>query len=503
MQGFSILEINSRVWAAGFRPKKKGQAGTLDSVPDTALDEISSAGYDAIWLMGAWSRGAQSREIALAHEGLRSEFARALPDWTPNDVASSPFAVAEYRTAAELGGDEAMQRFRKKLNRKGLRLILDFVPNHTARDHRFIRTSPELYVCPPAGFVTDKPWNFFEAETDRGKRMVAHGRDPFFDGWTDTAQLDYRNPDTMAAMAGELRTITGACDGVRCDMAMLVLSDVFARTWADIPFGGSAVPGEFWSRALDSAREVNPEFLFMAEVYWGLESRLAELGFDFVYDKILYDALKRRDVRMLDGLIGRDGQRAGWGLRFIENHDEERAATAFAADAQVASAVAALTLPGARLIHKGQESGEKTRLPVQLLRKPEEHPDPAIVSLYASVLPVMTSPVLRDGEWRRLDSVPASEGDYSCSNILAWRWELRGKGAVISIVNLSGEKSRARIPMQIKGLRDRSVTFKDVIDGSVYVRDGNEMCDHGLYIELGPGCAHLLRIEGTAPKGGA
>ena len=98
----------------------------------------------------------------------------------------------------------------------------------------------------------------------RGDRLVAHGRDPYFPGWPDTLQLDYSNPATQDAMIGELRKIAGQCDGVRCDMAMLVLPDVFERTW-----GRRAPP--FWSNAIERVRQHVPGFHFMAEVYWDLE----------------------------------------------------------------------------------------------------------------------------------------------------------------------------------------------------------------------------------------
>ncbi len=501
MKGISVLEVNAPLWCAGFASKKKGSAGTLDAVPDSAVADIASKGYDALWLMGAWTRGTRSKEIAQAHEGLRRDFDAALPGWTAADITSSPFSICQYRTAPGLGGDEAMQRFRKRLNKKGLSLILDFVPNHTACDHPWVTSRPDLYVCAPEGYAPDRPWNFFQADTSAGRKTIAHGRDPFFDGWTDTAQLDYRNTETRSAMIEELAAISRSCDGLRCDMAMLVLADVFKRTWDHVPFpGGEPANCEFWSESLDAVRKEHPGFIFTAEAYWGLENRLAELGFDYVYDKILLDALIRRDIRQIDGMIGRDPQGLDWGLRFLENHDEERAAKAFQPESQPACAVVALTLPGARLLQDGQAEGARTRLPVQMSRRPAEEPDPAASALYSALLPVLASETLKSGQWRRLEPRNVSCTDWTSSNLLAWRWELQGRSAVLCAANLSQEQSKAWLPVQIRGLRDRITTWKDALDGTVYVRDGDELCDVGLYVQLDPGKAHVLVLEDMRPK---
>ena len=103
--------------------------------------------------------------------------------------------------------------------------------------------------------------------------MLAYGRDPYFSGWPDTLQLDYSNPATQEAMIGELLKIAGQCDGVRCDMAMLVLPDVFERSW------GRRAP-LFWPKATQRVREAVSGFLFLAEVYWDLEWTMLQQGFD-------------------------------------------------------------------------------------------------------------------------------------------------------------------------------------------------------------------------------
>ena len=131
-----------------------------------------------------------------------------------------------------------------------------------------------------------------------------------------------RNPATQEAMIAELVKIAGQCDGVRCDMAMLVLPEVFERTWG-------LRAQLFWPRRPRACASRRPGFCFMAEVYWDLEWTLQQQGFDYAYDKRLYDRLRDGHARPV-----REHFHAGLDYqnklaRFLENHDEPRAAATF------------------------------------------------------------------------------------------------------------------------------------------------------------------------------
>src|SRR4029077_12472195 len=208
------------------------------------------------------------------------------------NIAGSPYAIADYRVPEALGGEAGLQQFRQKLHGLGMKLLFDFVPNHVGLDHSWVHERPELFVSSPAGAP-----GAFAQETAGGRRWLAHGKDPYFPPWSDTVQLNYLQPATRFAMQEELRGVANRCDGVRCDMAMLVLNDVFVRTWANLLPAGETrndLP-EFWAEAIAATKRAHPDFLFLAEVYWGLEQRLQSLGFDYTYDKELYDDLVRRN----------------------------------------------------------------------------------------------------------------------------------------------------------------------------------------------------------------
>src|SRR4051812_17824616 len=113
----------------------------------------------------------------------------------------------------------------------------------------------------------------------------------------------------------------------------------------------------------------------LAEVYWDLEYKLQQLGFDYTYDKRLYDRLVKNDANLLRLHLRATVDYQQRLARFIENHDEERAVTVFGRPRSCAAAVLALTLPGMRLLHEGQLAGRARRVPVQLGRRLDEVAD--------------------------------------------------------------------------------------------------------------------------------
>ena len=102
--------------------------------------------------------------------------------------------------------------------------MLDFVPNHMAPDHPWIDEHPDYFIHGSETDLARSPRNYCRVPTQNGSLLLAYGRDPYFEGWPDTLQLNYGNPQLQQAMIGELERIAGQCDGVRCDMAMLRLA---------------------------------------------------------------------------------------------------------------------------------------------------------------------------------------------------------------------------------------------------------------------------------------
>ena len=225
----ALYQVNTRVWLTELS-RGLSRPATLDDIPDAELDRLARMGWDWVWLLSVWQTGLVGRQVSRVHLEWRREFEDTLPDLREEDIVGSGFAITGYAVHAGLGGDAALARLRERLRARGLRLMLDFVPNHTAPDHPWVREHPEYYVPGTPEQLAREPQNFCPVALPEGPRVLAYGRDPYFPGWPDTLQLNYAEPRLQEAMAAELLRIAGMCDGVRCDMAMLVLPDVFEQT---------------------------------------------------------------------------------------------------------------------------------------------------------------------------------------------------------------------------------------------------------------------------------
>ena len=122
----------------------------------------------------------------------------------------------------------------------GLGLILDFVPNHVALDHDWILEHPEFIIQGSATDLIRAPREFFQS----GGRVFACGRDPNYPPWEDVAQLNVFHPGLRAAAVGTLLGIASQCDGVRCDMSILLINRIFRKTWGSRT--GREPQSEYW-----------------------------------------------------------------------------------------------------------------------------------------------------------------------------------------------------------------------------------------------------------------
>jgi hypothetical protein len=415
------------------------------------------------------------------------EFQHTLADLSPTDICGSGFAVAAYEVADEIGGASGLERFRERLRRRGIKLMLDFVPNHMGPDHPWVSAHPEYFVAGTRADLERDPQNYTLLETIQGPTVFAYGRDPYFDGWPDTIQIDYSNPASVAAMMNELRRIVGQCDGVRCDMAMLVLPKVFEKTW-----GRQAQ--SFWPEALCSTRETNPGFCFMAEVYWDMEWELQQLGFDYTYDKRLYDRLHQgRAMPVVQHLFaGEDFQRKS--VRFLENHDEPRAAAAFRWPVHKAAAIVTYTVPGLRFFHQGQLEGRRTKISPHLSRGPEEAEDPEISAFYQALLTMIQLPALHAGSWTLLNCRPAWAENPTYEAFIAYSWKGEHGERILVSVNYADHQSQCYVSLPFHELADHQWRLTDLAGSAVYDRDGNELLSKGLYLDMGPWQYHVFNL---------
>jgi hypothetical protein len=365
--------------------------------------------------------------------------------------------------------------------------MLDFVPNHMGLDHPWIEDHPEYFVSGTSDDLARAPQNYTRIKRKEGEMIFAYGRDPYFSGWSDTLQLDYGNPLLQEAMTRELLKISGQCDGLRCDMAMLVLPEVFERTWG-------RRPELFWPKAIKKVREQSPDFCFMAEVYWSMEWEMQQQGFDCAYDKCLYDRLREgcaRPVRehLMAGLDYQDKL-----ARFLENHDEPRAAATFEGKAHEAAAIVTFLTPGLRFFHQGQLEGRRKRISPHLVRAPKEPVDKNIQLFYEKLLGLLRQPVVREGQWRLLECAPAWEGNGSWDSFLAFAWEAAGAKRLLVVINYAPHQSQGYIRLPFSDFSGRPVRLKDAMHSAIYDRDGSDLSSRGFYADMAPWDYYVLEI---------
>ena len=431
-----IYEINTWVWLDELGKKHRRKVN-LAQVPEAEWDSLASFGFDAVWLMGVWQRSPAGIRIAIDDPSLQAVHRQALADFRNEDVVGSPYCIRGYQVDEHLGGPQGLAAARQALAQRGMRLVLDYVPNHVAFDHPWVNEHPEYFVRGDAGDWERDPVAFYKA----GQHFIARGRDPFFPPWPDVAQLNALRPEERQSAIQTLDSIASQCDGVRCDMAMLMINRIFQQTWGSR--AGSQPGEEFWCEVIPAVRKQNANFLFIGEAYWDMEWELIQQGFDFCYDKRLYDRLVEDDAEAVRLHLLAETAYQDHVVRFIENHDEPRAAAAFPPDKHRAAAVVTTTILGARLLHDGEFEARPVRTPVMLGRAPTAQPDTEMQTFYRRLIKALQLPALRQGTWR-LGEMNGWPDNATTRNLVTWNWEKKEDRCLV-VVNLSGNPAQGRV----------------------------------------------------------
>jgi hypothetical protein len=477
----TLYEINTWVWLFELS-QKYGETLTLSGIPAIEWDSIAAYHFDAVWLMGVWERSPAGIAIANQEQHLMEDFRQALPDFRPEDNVGSAYCIRNYHVDRHLGGPEGLAVARRELSSRGIKLVLDYVPNHVAIDHPWLVEHPEYFIPGTYDDLKHEPAAYIEVAGN----VYARGRDPYFPPWPDVVQLNAFAPGLRLAARGTVSSIARQCDGIRCDMAMLVLNEIFQHTWGSR--AGSAPATEYWTEIISAVDSNYPAFLFIAEAYWDKEWQLQQLGFDVCYDKKLYDRLAYGDAVDLRLHLTADQSYQDKLVRFIENHDEPRAAAVFSPDEQQAAAVIAATLPGMKLFHEGQFEGRKVRLPVFLRRHRKEAVNQELQCFYQQLLDATDEPCFRDGHWA-LCGRSGWPDNGTFQNLLAWSW-LKDNQRYLIVVNFGDNQAQGQLRLPWPDAAEGNWLLRDAISGTTYERSADQM--QALFVDLDPWKYHFF-----------
>ena len=485
-----LFQVNTRVFLNEIS-RRINRRATLDDIPDEKITGWSNAGFDWIYLLSVWQTGEAGRQISRTNPIWRREFEETLIDLEEQDIVGSGFAIKGYEASDAIGGAEALQRFRKRIAARGMKLMLDFVPNHMAPDHPWVQDHPDYFIRGAEADINRAPENFARVRRTHDELILAYGRDPYFSGWPDTIQLNYGNHHLQEAMKKQLLHVATQCDGLRCDMAMLLLTDVFNQTW-----GIGIDP--FWPDANRRVKVNNPGFVMMGEVYWDLGYEMQQQGFDYTYDKRLYDRLLTGEATPV-----RDHLKASLDYqeklaRFLENHDEQRAASVFPWEAHQAAAILTFLTPGLKFFHRGEFQGHKVKVSPNLGRGPDESPNPLIDTFYKNLLKVLNRPLFHEGDWCLVEPLPAWDDNPTYINFIAFTWSYQDE-LVLAIVNYASFQGQSRIRPPLQDLKGYTLSLQDLIHDEAYQRDGTELSQTGLYVDLPGWGFHLFEITKAPP----
>ena len=480
MNNSILYEINARLLVRRFGEKAK-----LKDIPGEYFESLSKKGISIIWLMGVWQNCSDLIEQCCFSADLISSYSKALPGWSRADVIGSPYAIKDYIVHSDLGSFHDLIELKKNINRLGMKLLLDFIPNHFGASTPLLDSSPGVFLSGDNILFEKDKHTFFK----HGDKFFAHGRDPMFPAWTDTVQVNFFSETARSLLISRLIELTKYCDGVRCDMAMLALNPVFQNTWLGV-LKEEKPEEEFWTAAIKKIKEVKSDFVFLAEAYWDLEWKLQKLGFDFTYDKRLLERLHSNDIWGVKAHLMADDEFQKKSARFIENHDELRSVTKFGEARSLAAATVISTVKGMKFFFDGQFESKKVKIPVQLGREPREKISHLTKIYYKKLLSIISDDVFIKGEWLLIEPQSAAKNNLSFERFFSWIWHYKNNFRLI-VINYSDKTAQCRLHIPFT-IPNEIIVLEDLLTGAEYIRSTTEIKSIGLFIELKAYQSHIF-----------
>ena len=475
-----LYEISTRPWLYELSQKYGKSITKLKDIPTTEFDNLKKSGIEIVWMMGVWKLGTYGLEF-----DRKQDYSGVLPDWTKDDVIGSPYSITEYECNPDIGTNDDLVWLRKQINNRGMKLMLDFVPNHSAVDAPTASSNPKLYMRAPPGKTDPSRY------TDSG---IAYGKDPYFSPWLDVIQWNYWEAETIQFMKQNLLTVLKYADGARCDMAHLILNDVFGQTWKEEldAWSYSKPSNEFWEVAIKEAKSKYPNAILLAEVYedWEIE-KLNQLGFDYCYDKALLDKLEGSAQDVNDYIHYKGESFYGHVAHFVENHDENRVVYNMQGNLEKAKAAGtiAATLGGMIFFNHGQWSGLKNKLDVHLRRGASESADSGTENHYKKLMQIIADSAFKGPNYYFVYNI---SGDKEL-DFIGYIREVDDAHYLV-VVNYASTYGCAEVPiynMEGSGMKN----VKEMFSGIEYSVDADIMRNVGLTVCLNGYQAQIFKYN--------
>ena len=476
-----LYEISTRPWLFELSKKYQRSITKLRDIPLEEFDYLKENGIDMVWMMGVWKLG----NYGIEFDRRQDYYSSVLPGWTKDDVIGSPYAVVEYTCNPELGTDEDLAWLRSVLNSKGLKLMLDFVPNHSAIDAP-TAANKKLYIRAPEGKKDPNKY------TDDGIAFGRYNRQAW--PWKDVIQWNYWEPETREIMKGNLLKVLSLSDGVRCDVASLVLNDDFENTWKEeLDYWKYPKPKmEFWEWAFKEVKQKYPNAILLAEVYGEREiEALFKNGFTYTYDKELLNKLMGTSKEVKDYIHFKKTEYLSHSAHYIENHDENRIIYNLKGNVEKAKAAGtiAATLGGMIFMHHGQWSGLRNKVEVHLRRGADEKENAGVKKYYKRLMQILQDPAFTGSGYYYVYNVSGDKKD----EFIAYIRE-EGDSHYLVVVNYSDKEGCSNVPIHnFEGTGERSI--HEVIDDVEYIRNAEHVRSGGLIVCLYPWQSQIFKYN--------
>ena len=465
-----LLQVSARPWLLSLSKTLGINITTFTDIPNSVYTSLQSMNIDYLWVMGVWKIGEYGLNHDRTKESLIEEYKHYLPDYTTEDAIGCPYAITEYTCNPQLcpNGDNDLLEFKSKLNSYNIKLMLDFVPNHSAYDSPWMSINKDYYIRERPDVEHNSTF-FFENGVAFGGKM-----------WTDVAQLNYFNPETRQLMQEQMLKIASLSDGMRCDVAFMVSNSFFELSWKnELQYYNYTTPStDFWEVSIAEVKRQYPNTIFLAEVYGSYVVDMITQGFDYVYDRDLLTHLTNGNVDEVRAYLYSTAEYEQYMARFLENHDENRAASFFKNRTTITNAAAliAYTVPGMRFLFQDFQFGYKFKLEVHLRRSYDEPKDQEAVEFYEKYLSIFTSDVFKYGEFEMVEV----KGDDAYM-FVAWKWKY-GKEKRVVIVNFDNNQRECFVVVKDAGEGKEEVAMEEMLSGVKITRKSKEVQEEGLFV---------------------